>query len=245
MARLFLVLVTLGALILSHPHEIHPGQHVLTPGSIYPAAHVEGADEVREELKKAEIIPTVIDDFRPSLAVHVKWPSGRHASLGNTLNPKKLQDPPVILLHDISKASGICAAGITYVVALTDPDAPSRDDPKWSEFCHWIVSATLKPFSRDPSGCDTRSRGQAMLDEVMPYKPPGPPEKTGKHRYVFLAFVASNGTTDKLHLSKPPNRQHWGYDTKEGETKGVREWAEENGLAPVAANFIYAKHRRQ
>lgn len=24
-------------------------------------------------------------------------------------------------------------------IALTDPDAPSRDDPKWSEMCHWIA----------------------------------------------------------------------------------------------------------
>lgn len=22
---------------------------------------------------------------------------------------------------------------------MTDPDAPSRKDPKWSEFCHWIA----------------------------------------------------------------------------------------------------------
>ncbi|KXX73637.1 Carboxypeptidase Y inhibitor [Madurella mycetomatis] len=223
-------------------------------------------DTRKPRLKKAEIIPTgmdqaqdrslavealqtnvdpVIDDFRPSLAVHVEWPSGKHASLGNTVNPEKLQDQPVIVLHDISKTSGTRTAGITYVVALTDPDAPSRNDPKWSEFCHWIVSATLEPFPRDSGGCHTHSRGLAILDEVMPYKPPGPPEKTGKHRYVFLAFVPSNGTTDRLHLSKPSGRRHWGYDTNEGETKGVREWAEENGLAPVAANFIYAKHRRQ
>jgi phosphatidylethanolamine-binding protein (PEBP) family uncharacterized protein len=26
--------------------------------------------------------------------------------------------------------------GLTVV--LTDPDAPSRKDPRWSEFCHWI-----------------------------------------------------------------------------------------------------------
>lgn len=25
----------------------------------------------------------------------------------------------------------------TFTVIMTDPDAPSRTDPKWSEFCHW------------------------------------------------------------------------------------------------------------
>lgn len=64
----------------------------------------------------------------------------------------------------------------------------------------------------------------------MPYKPPGPPEKTGKHRYVFLVFVPANGTTDSLNLTKPDDRQHWGYDE---ERDGVRNWSKENGLIPI------------
>jgi hypothetical protein len=24
-------------------------------------------------------------------------------------------------------------------IALTDPDAPSRGNPKWSEMCHWLA----------------------------------------------------------------------------------------------------------
>lgn len=122
---------------------------------------------------------------------------------------------------------------VSYVITLTDPDAPSRDDPKWSEFCHWVASGILRPALCDPKDPGPCPPVLTDLDEVMPYKPPGPPEKTGKHRYVFLAFVPSNGTTDKLHLSKPSDRKHWGYDPKKGKTKGVREWAEENGLAPV------------
>jgi hypothetical protein len=152
------------------------------------------------------------------------------------------------LLHDISKASpesGACTPdrghnSITYVVTLTDPDAPSRDDPKWSEFCHWILSATLKPIPSNPSTASSGlcPYGLSKVEEVMPYKPPAPPAKTGSHRYVFLAFVPGNGTTDKLHLSKPEDRKHWGYDTEKGETKGVREWADENGLAPVGTRSL-------
>jgi phosphatidylethanolamine-binding protein (PEBP) family uncharacterized protein len=32
-------------------------------------------------------------------------------------------------------------SGMTMV--LTDPDAPSREDPKWGEFCHWIASVKV------------------------------------------------------------------------------------------------------
>lgn len=64
----------------------------------------------------------------------------------------------------------------------------------------------------------------------MPYKPPGPPPKTGKHRYVFVALAPINGTTERLNLSKPGDRQRWGF---EGERAGLREWARENGLGIV------------
>ncbi|KAK4099502.1 PEBP-like protein, partial [Parathielavia hyrcaniae] len=191
----------------------------------------------------------VIDDFTPSLGLHATWPSEQHALLGNTLQPSKLQHKPSIALHDMQAAS--TAANVTYIIALTDPDAPSRSKPKWSEFCHWLASGTLQ--NNPPPPCDPKDPDPCApalltdLDEVVSYKPPAPPAKTGPHRYVFLVFVPSNGTTDRLHLSKPAGRKHWGYDVDvgKGETKGVREWAEENGLAPVGANFIYALNKKQ
>ena len=64
----------------------------------------------------------------------------------------------------------------------------------------------------------------------MEYKPPGPPPKTGKHRYVFLDFVPANGTSQPLNLTKPSDRQHWGTGK---EREGVRHWEKENGLVPV------------
>ncbi|KAK0720193.1 phosphatidylethanolamine-binding protein, partial [Lasiosphaeris hirsuta] len=186
---------------------------------------------------------TVIDDFFPALELHASWPSKQQASLGNTLNPEKLQDAPSVSLHDTSESSKLCSSRVSYVIALTDPDAPSRDDPKWSEMCHWIVTGvSASAIANRKARCSSRALGD--LTEVMPYKAPGPPEKTGKHRYVFFAFVPENGTTERLHPSKPADRQHWGYNTDDGETKGVRDWAKDNGLVPVAANFIYAKNKK-
>lgn len=111
---------------------------------------------------------------------------------------------------------------MTYVLALTDPDAPSHDNPKWSEFCHWITTGIPAPPGTEAAITD--------LKDVIEYKPPGPPPKTGKHRYVFLAFVPANGTTGELHLSKPRERKHWGWDEA---GHGVEDWALENGLVPV------------
>lgn len=73
------------------------------------------------------------------------------------------------------------------------------------------------------------------IKEIMPYKPPGLPPKTGKHRYVFVALTPKNGTSERLHLSKPGDRQHWGY---EKERQGLRMWAEENGLEVVGKTSL-------
>jgi hypothetical protein len=179
-------------------------------------------------LIKAEIIPTIISDFIPSLMLSVSWPN-KTAKLGNTIEPKELQDEPVIKLHKIPSSSTLHSTELTYTIALTDPDAPSRDDPKWSEMCHWIAAKV--PVSSVSSETDLKLK---KLKDIMPWKPPGPPPKTGKHRYVFFAFVPANGTTKKLRLSKPSDRQHWGTG-KEGH--GVGDWAEENGLATVGKSY--------
>ncbi|KAF3767907.1 PEBP-like protein, partial [Cryphonectria parasitica EP155] len=189
------------------------------------------------------LINQVIDDFLPSLLVEAEWPSkNTYSNLGNTLKPKNLQDQPSITLtssppssSSSSESPTTCfSTNTTYVLALTDPDAPSRDNPKWSEFCHWIAT-----------GLTVSSSSSAAADaDLMPYKPPGPPEKTGKHRYVFLVFVPANGTSEPLDLSKPGDRQHWGFEF-EGGRVGVRRWAQENGLVPIAANFIYAQNKKQ
>jgi hypothetical protein len=183
-----------------------------------------------DRLIKAEIIPTVLDDFFPTLLVNVTWPTKKTAELGNILKPKKLQDAPAVSLIDVTHNF---PKNLKFTIAMTDPDAPSRDDPKWSEMCHWIATnATVTPTDHKPT----------KYDEVVEYKPPGPPPKTGKHRYVIIAFAPANMTTAPLHLIKPEERQHWGFGE---EGYGVKKWAAINGLVPVGANFIYAQNKKQ
>ncbi|KAI8958771.1 PEBP-like protein [Daldinia sp. FL1419] len=193
--------------------------------------------KVRHELKKADIFPTVIDEFLPSFILDAEWPSGEHTELGNTVEVEKVQDEPTISVYQSrsSLAPAEKSSGVTYTITITDPDAPSRDNPEWSEFCHFIATGV------DISSSDSVLRLSSLKD-IIPYKPPGPPPKTGKHRYVFLVFAPANDTTDPLHLTKPGDRKHWGT----GKARhGVRDWAEENGLKPVAANFIYAQNEEQ
>lgn len=189
-------------------------------------------------LYQAEIIPTVLDHFKPFLTITAEWKK-ESAHVGNTIKPNQLQDMPTIQLRDhlpkISRWDDNAFPQLT--LALTDPDAKSRDDPKWSQMLHWLI--TDVPLYH--SGNNFAS-SNTNVTEIYPYKPPGPPPKTGKHRYVFVALAPKNGTTGHLFLTKPKERQHWGYGKVRA---GVREWAEENGLEVVGANFFYAQDKKQ
>lgn len=161
------------------------------------------------------------------------------AKTGNTINPSKTQSEPKIKLLDTvpNTWSKSKTKSPQLTLAMTDPDAPSRDNPEWSEICHWIATDFHLTDSEEdlkrheghdePAGdsADTVSK-----KDIKPYKPPGPPPKTGKHRYVFVALAPKNGTTAKLHLRKPGDRQHWGF---KHEREGLRMWAEEMGLGVV------------
>lgn len=151
--------------------------------------------------------------------------TNKEVSLGNTLKPEDAQEQPILQITPESEDESK-----TYTIVLTDPDAPSRKDTKWSEFCHWIVtdvklpsleaitaSATAESMSIDFS----RSR------ELVKYMGPAPPEKTGKHRYVFLLYrnPRSGGK-----LEGPSHRKRWGNDEPR---TGVRQWAEKHGLELV------------
>jgi phosphatidylethanolamine-binding protein (PEBP) family uncharacterized protein len=187
----------------------------------------------------------VIDDFLPSLSLSVSW-SKKSAKLGNTIKPKHVQDQPSIVLYDETSPDKHSITSSNYVVTLTDPDAPSRDDPKWSQMCHWIaanITLSQKTYSILPIDFNIEEKEEVKgVDEVIAYKAPGPPPKTGKHRYVFLVFAPRNGTTEVLHLTKPKDRRHWGTGEIRG---GVREWSEENGLVAVGANFMYSQNKKQ
>ncbi|KAL8995788.1 MAG: hypothetical protein Q9169_004546 [Polycauliona sp. 2 TL-2023] len=155
----------------------------------------------------------------------------------------------------------------TYTLALTDPDATSHADPTMAEMCHWIVTGfsmqsdslfehtmhlpvDFQSMAADLQFSDLESldvlAGSNKPTELMSYYPPAPPPKTGYHRYVFVLLAPEGQTAGvgdaSAGLKKPKERPHWGYG-KVG--KGVRDWANDNGLTPVAANFFYARNKKQ
>ncbi|KAL8760870.1 MAG: hypothetical protein Q9184_002958 [Pyrenodesmia sp. 2 TL-2023] len=218
-------------------------------------------------------LPVLDDDFEPLISLNITYlKSGAAVELGNKLEPKAVSSPPNLIAHPIDKdvawpkesPTTITRSNSTYALILTDPDATSRADPAMAEMCHWIVTglrlgsssedtvvslpADIAATSDIPQVRESNPEGTghgSSVKDLMSYYPPAPPPKTGYHRYVFVLLASkSDGKhvpIDK-ELKKPKERPHWGYG-KVG--KGVRDWANDNGLSPVGANFFYAENKAQ
>ncbi|KAL7266305.1 carboxypeptidase Y inhibitor, partial [Rhizina undulata] len=189
-------------------------------------------------LKKHGIIPDVVDDFTPTTMISVAYPSAnKEVSLGNTLKPEEAHETPKIQITPEG-----ADASTTYTIVLTDPDAPSREDPKWSEFCHWIITDVKLPSIEQVAAAQTMDATSVDIPkakELVKYMGPAPPEKTGKHRYVFLLY--RNGNSSRK-LEPPSERKKWGnHDYR----KGARQWASKYGLTLIGANFFFAQNHKQ
>ena len=178
---------------------------------------------------------SVIGDFKPSFLVETFFLDDDEEDIlvdgtfiGQNIPTKDVQNKPEVRLVAPERKGDYSTTSYppnNIIITLTDPDAPSHSDPKWSEMCHWISIGV--PVDVEEGA---QVRGVEPLKDVVEYKPPGPPPHTGKHRYVLLAFMPKNATTEPLSLSVPAERQHWGYGSK---GHGVKDWAEDNGLLQI------------
>ncbi|KAL2066534.1 hypothetical protein VTL71DRAFT_2605 [Oculimacula yallundae] len=213
-----------------------------------PTSTPSKAEAVQKALSKSSIIPEVLSDFMPKcfITAYYSKDSGKThqgtVDLGNEFKPKETKQKPglSITCPDSKGTPGL-------VVALTDPDAKSRDDPKWSEMCHWIYIVPINfqtTFEAELGAQAKNSLPELVIpasvwqeSDFVDYKPPGPPPKTGFHRYVFVVLEG-----DTTNLTAPSERQHWGT----GKVRhGVRDWAEQEDLKVVGANWFVEEDEEQ
>ncbi|BFZ62155.1 hypothetical protein YB2330_003237 [Saitoella coloradoensis] len=184
-----------------------------------------------ESLKKAGVIPDVLDPFDATAMVNVTY-GNKDVALGNKLSVDETQKQPDLRIIPEGEDDA------TYSLILTDPDAPSREDPKWAQYIHWGVSG-VKFGNIESFAANAAESGElgpidfSGFKTIKPYEGPAPPEKTGFHRYCFILLrEPASGKVPEL----PKERKQW---------DGVREWAKKGGLEPVGANFFYCQNDKQ
>lgn len=214
-----------GLVLASIASALPPGQAVLDPD-------VSLTSTIRDTLLANKVIGDVLDDFEPTYYIDLSYPKDhQRVVLGNDIPVASVSKRPVFTLFSMQPPA-TQAKESTFTLILTDPDAKSREKPKWSEMCHWVLTNLTTPIPGPPLEILKAKEG-----ELIEYLPPGPPPKTGPHRYVFVLL---QGETSKLEA--PSDRKHWGYGKPR---HGVRDWAEENGLTVVGANFFFAQDEKQ
>jgi len=193
-----------------------------------------------------KIVPDVIDKFETQGLLTIEYDNDTTVTLGNTLKVSKTQLKPAIQFTLNSPNQDGTVEPVDendkFLLVMTDPDAPSNSDHKWSEYAHWIVSDLQ--FKSEQASEDSPASITHMLDynngvELMPYMGPGPPENTGKHRYVFLLYKQD----PDAKFVAPSDRPNWGTGIPKS---GVRDWIKKHGANSklLSVNFFYAQNEK-
>jgi len=163
--------------------------------------------------QKHEVVPDVLK-APPTATLHMKYVGGEEVSFGNELAPTKVKAQPELKWDADEKQ--------WYTVIMSDPDAPSRKDRSIGEIKHWLVVNI--PGSKV-------NEGQVLAEFIGS----GPPEGSGVHRYVFLAYKQPGKIS--------PDEKYVDKHTIEGRRNfNTQAFAAKYKLGePVAGNFYLAQ----
>ncbi|XP_038641408.1 phosphatidylethanolamine-binding protein 4 isoform X1 [Scyliorhinus canicula] len=91
-----------------------------------------------------------------------------------------------------------------YVLIMVDPDAPSKENPKYRFWRHWLVTNIL--------GEDLQA-GVIQGTVLSEYRPPTPPSGTGYHRYQFFLYEQPDDTVISLNKQETNSLGSWDLDS--------------------------------
>ena len=138
-----------------------------------------------QDLESAGIIPDVLPTHYATSSfalfpVTFAQDDGAEVDRGNTLLPSAARQPQYSLPPSITTSS--TSSTDLYCVIVYDPDGPSRRNPRLRNIVH-LIHANI------PATAFTHTTATAIAGVVhVPYRPPGPPPSSGKHRYVWLLY---------------------------------------------------------
>ncbi|CAG9791319.1 unnamed protein product [Diatraea saccharalis] len=178
------------------------------------SACTEVTNTVEKSFEANQVVPDVVSKA-PTALVKVVYPNDVEVKEGNELTPTQVKDVPTVT-WEASPAN-------LYTLVMTDPDAPSRQEPKFREFCHWLVG-------------NIPGDNVAFGETLSAYVGSGPPEKTGLHRYVFLVYKQAGPITfdePRILNTSRANRPKF----------SIAKFAKKYNLGePVAGNFFQAQY---
>ncbi|KAB5590616.1 OV-16 antigen [Ceratobasidium theobromae] len=151
-----------------------------------PYAKYPSLAEVKGKFYSEGIVPDVLPSFNPSSFLYLTFTG----NLSDGTNAKVVLPGTSFVRNDTLVPPELSAQGLkggTYVVAIVDPDAPSRADPTLSQIRHLLAANITVSNTRSeyvPQSFLLKNSTAATND----YRPPTPPVGSGAHRYVALLY---------------------------------------------------------
>ncbi|KDQ16748.1 hypothetical protein BOTBODRAFT_64680 [Botryobasidium botryosum FD-172 SS1] len=167
-------------------------------------------------LKNNNLIPDILpESWQPTVNLVVSF-GAKILRDGDILAPDVVKPEPTVRVEHAD-------TNATYTLILTDPDAPSRTDPKFGDWRHWVQPGVR--VQEDTSTVITE-------DPHTPYLAPSPGSGTSFHRYLIMLVQEPENFNPAPMGSKFVARRSW----------KAYEWIKENGGNVVGAAWFLSRN---
>ncbi|KDN45027.1 hypothetical protein RSAG8_05200, partial [Rhizoctonia solani AG-8 WAC10335] len=186
--------------------------------------------QVRERFTSEGVVPDVLASFNPTGFLYLTYTG----ELSDGTNAKVVLPGTSFARNDTLNTPQFSVNGInngTYLIAIVDPDAPSRANPTVSQIRHMFATNFVASDTR--SSFASRSTVlQNSTAAVSPYFPPNPPVGSGAHRYIALLYA------------QPSNFDVASLNTTQFAKFNISSFAASAGLGePLAGTFLTVEQR--
>ncbi|CAE6439407.1 unnamed protein product [Rhizoctonia solani] len=163
-------------------------------------------DEVKKEFYSEGIVPDVLPSFNPTSFIYLTYTG----NLSDGTHSKVVLPGTNFVRNDTLFFPEISVQGVKggpYVVAMVDPDVPSRAKPTISQVRHFLAANFTVSNTRSKYVHQSYVLKNTTV-AVSDYVTPTPGAGTGLHRYVVLLYaqpknfdVSFMNTSDILHFN--------------------------------------------
>ncbi|CAE6403702.1 hypothetical protein ACGC1H_005356 [Rhizoctonia solani] len=185
--------------------------------------------EVKEKFYSEGVVPDVLPSFNPTSFIYLTYTG----NLSDGSRSKVVLPGTSFVRNDTLVPPEISVQGVKggpYVVAIVDPDAPSRASPTLAQIRHLLAANfTVSSPSKYVRQSYVLKNSTAAFSE---YRAPTPPVGSGPHRYVALLY------------SQPKNFDVSSLNASDIRLFNISAFAAHAGLGePLAGTFLTVEQK--
>ncbi|CEL60409.1 OV-16 antigen OS=Onchocerca volvulus GN=OV16 PE=2 SV=2 [Rhizoctonia solani AG-1 IB] len=186
--------------------------------------------EVQQRFTAEGVVPDVLASFNPTGLLYLTYTG----NLSDGTNAKVVLPGTSFARNDTLNTPQFSVDGVkngTYIIAIVDPDAPSRANPTVSQIRHMFATNFVVSDTRSTSAARSMVL-QNTTSAISPYFSPNPPVGSGAHRYIALLYA------------QPDNFDFSSLNATQFAKFNISRFAASTGLGdPLAGTFLTVEQK--